>query len=226
MCSSANPTEQALQQSQAQFTNTLQSAFTTAFAANQSILGNLTTTLTKAIANPQGYTAPEMAALRTNATDTVATQTANADSAAAAYGASHGGADLGSGVQAQIQGQVQAQGMQADSQAQNQITIANAQQQQTNYWNAINGLTQVGAAYNPTGIASAETNSANATTSASQAVSAEQEQSWQNAFGVVKGVAGLAGAALTGGASSVIGGAMSGFGGANGPSDPVGPGGY
>jgi hypothetical protein len=195
MCSSANPTELALQQSQASFTNTLQSSFSTAFAANQSILGNLSSTLTKMVANPTGYTPAEMAALRTGATDTVASQTADAERADAAYGASHGGADLGSGVQAQIEGQTTTAGMEQQSQEQNQITVANAQQQQQNYWNAISGLTQVGNAYNPTGYAGAETNAANSTTSASNAVTAEQEQGWQNAFGVVQGVAGLATAA-------------------------------
>lgn len=209
MCSSADPTQQALRDSQAAFTNTLQSSFKTAFAANQSILGNLTSTLTKAIANPQGYTPAEMAALRTGVTDSVATGTANATRANAAYGATHGGADLGSGVQAQIQGQTQEAGMVANSQGQNQVTIGNAERQQTNYWTAINGLTQVGAAYNPTGYASAESNSANATTSASQVVDAERQQSWNNAFGVVKGVAGLATAAaglpMFGGAGSSSG---------------------
>lgn len=195
MCSSADPTQQALRDSQAAFTNTLQSSFKTAFAANQSILGGLTATLTKAIASPQGYTPAEMAALRTGVTDSVASGTANATRANAAFAATHGGADLGSGVAAQIQGQTQEAGMVANSQGQNQITIGNAERQQENYWKAINGLTNVGAAYNPQSYATAETGSANATSTASQVVDAERQQSWNNAFGVVKGVAGLASAA-------------------------------
>jgi hypothetical protein len=191
MCSSADPTEQGLEQSQAAFTNTLQSAFSTTFAANQQILGTLSSTLEKAIANPQGFTPAEMTALRTNATDTVAGQTANAQRGAAAYGATHGGQNLGSGVQAQIQGQVATGGMQQLSGEQNQITVANAQQQQQNYWNAVSGLTNVGAAYNPTGYAGAETSAANSTTSAAAQTLAEQQSGWQDAFGVVSGVAGL-----------------------------------
>lgn len=221
MCSSADPTQQALRDSQAAFTNTLQSSFKTSFAANQSILANLSSTLTQAIAHPQGYTPQEMAALRTGVTDSVATGTASATRAVGAYNASHGGADLGSGVAAQIEGGIQATGMQANSQGQNQISIANAEAQRANYWSAINGLTQVGAAYNPTGYAGVETGSANATTSASQVVDAERQQSWNNAFGVVKGVAGLATAAAgipSFGGSGGGGGSSAG----NGPSSPDG----
>jgi hypothetical protein len=195
MCSSPNPTEVALQQSQAAFTNTLDSSFKSTFANQQTILGMLSTNLQKMIVNPQGFTPAEMTALRTGATDTTATQTENAQKSAAAYGASHGGADLGSGVQSMIQGDIATGGAQQLSQEQNQITVANAQQQQQNYWNAIQGLTQVGNAYNPTGYADSATRSANAVTNASNAITSEEQAGWQDAFGVVSGVAGLVSAA-------------------------------
>jgi len=220
MCSSANPTEVSLQQSQAAFTNTLDSSFKTTFANQQQILGTLSSTLQKAILNPQGFTPAEMTALRTGATDTTAAQTQNAQKAAAAYGASHGGADLGSGVQSQVQGDIATGGAQQLAGEQNQITVANAQQQQSNYWNAIQGLTNVGNAYNPNGYAANANSSANAVTNASNAITSETEQGWQNAFGVVSGVAGLASAAagipgLGGGG----GGTPSGF---NTPTDSSG----
>jgi len=195
MCSSPDPTEEALKQSQAAFTSTLQNSFQSAFGANQAILGTLTNALKAQVANPQGFTPAALTAMRTGATDTIASQTNNATIAANNYIATHGGSDLGSGVNAQIQGGVQVAGMQQQAGEQNQITLANAQQQQQNYWNAISGLTNVGNAYNPQGYASAETNSANATTTAANAVAAEKQQGWQNAFGVVQGVAGLATAA-------------------------------
>lgn len=204
MCSTADPTQVALRDSQKAFTDTLQSSFKTTFAANQAILGNLTSILTKAIASPQGYSPAELTALRTTATDTVAQQTSNATRAASEYSATHGGADLGSGVNAQIQGQIQAEGMKTLSTEQNQISIANAERQQQNYWQAISGLQQVGAQYNPTSYAAQETSSANATTAASHEVAAEKQQSWNNAFGVIKGITGLAAVAaapFTGGAS-------------------------
>lgn len=192
MCSEADQSEVALRDAELSFTKTLQASFATTFANQQQILGTLSTALQKQIANPQGFTPAEMSALRTGATDTAAVTTANAQKAAAAYSASHGGADLGSGVQSEIQGEIATGGSTQLSQNQNQITVANAQQQQQNYWNAIGGLTQVGAAYDPTGYANASTGAAGATTAASNAISAEQQQGWQNAFGLVSGAAGLA----------------------------------
>lgn len=218
MCSSADPTQEKLRDSQAAFTNTLQTAFKSTFANQQQILSGLTATLTKAIANPAGFTPAQMAALRTGAMDSTANTTANATKAAGEYAATHGGADLGSGVQAQIQGGIQVAGAQQLAGQNQQITLADAAQRQQNYWNSISGLTQVGAAYNPAGIAGVETNSANATSTASQVVDAERQQSWNNAFGVVNGIAGLAGAA-TG-----LGGLTSLMPKGKGPSDPANPG--
>lgn len=203
MCSEADPTQVALRDAQAAFTRTIDSSFKTTFANQQQILGFLSAKLQQMIAHPSGFTPAELTALRTGATDTTAAATANAQKAVAAYGASHGGADLGSGVQAQIQGAVATSGAQELSREKSQITIADAERQQENYWSAINGLTGVGRAYDPTGYASAETSSANATTAASHEVSAEKQTGWQNAFGVVSGVAGLASAA-TGGISDII----------------------
>ena len=203
MCSEADPTQVALRDAQAAFTRTLDSSFKATFANQQQILGFLSAKLQQMILHPSGFTPAEMTALRTGATDATAAATANAQKSVAAYGASHGGADLGSGVQAQIQGEVATSGAQELSREQNQITVANAEREQTNYWNAIGGLTGLGRAYDPTGYANAETNSANATTAASHEVSAEQQQGWQNAFGVVSGIAGLASAA-TGGISDII----------------------
>jgi hypothetical protein len=227
MCSSANPTEVSLQQSQAAFTNTLDTSFKTTFANQQQILGTLSSTLQKAILNPQGFTPAEMVALRTGATATTAQQTENAQKAAAAYGASHGGADLGSGVQSEIQGEIATGGAQQTATEQNQITVADAQQRQQNYWNAIQGLTNVGNAYNPNGYAANATGAANSVTSASNAITSEEQAGWQDAFGVVSGVAGLATAAagmpFGGGPTSSIGNVLfSAAGGGAGPGNPGG----
>lgn len=221
MCSDANPTEVALQKAQADFTNTLDASFKTTFANQQQILGQLSTTLQKAIANPQGYTPAQMAALRTGAIDATSQATNDAEKAAAAYGASHGGADLGSGVQSQIQGTIASGGAQQLAQANEQITEANANLQQQNYWNAISGLTNVGRSYDPTGYANAATNSANAVTNASNAITSEQQAGWQNAFGIVSGISGLASAAA--GLPFGGGGGATPFAGVSGPFDPSGP---
>jgi hypothetical protein len=213
MCSEASSTsEDNLNASQA-MTTTLQNDYKTAFANNQSILGGLTTTLNNAVAKPQGFTSPQMAALRTGAMDTTTGQF-NAAKANAAAVAARSGGDTASGVTGQVQGQLAGEEAATESGQQNDITKANAELQQQNYWKGISGLSQVASQYNPTGYASAGVASTDATTGAAKQVQSEQEQDWQNTFGVVKGIAGLASAAagpLAGGIGN-IGGADSSFG--------------
>ncbi len=194
MCSDPNATEEANFQASADMTNTLQADYKTAFANNQSILGNLTTTLNNAVAKPQGFTSPQMAALRTGAMDTVSSQFGSAKAAAGAAAARYGG-DVASGVQGGVMGNLAGEEAGVESNQQNQITGADAELKQANYWKGISGLQNVAAQYNPTGFAGAATSSSAATTGAANAVSAEKQQSWNNAFGVVGGIAGLATAA-------------------------------
>jgi len=194
MCSDPNSTEQANFESSASMTQALQADFGKAFASNQAILGNLTTALNMAVARPQGFTSGQMAALRTGALDTTTQQFNAAKSAAGAAAARYGG-DVASGVTGQIMGGLGGEEAAVESNQQNDITKANAELQQQNYWRGIQGLSTVASEYNPTGYAGAATSATNATTNAANAVQSEQEQGWQNTFGVVKGIAGLASAA-------------------------------
>jgi hypothetical protein len=68
---------------------------------------------------------------------------------------------------------------------------------------------------NPEGLAGAETSSANSVGNLSQAYLASKQADWNNAFGVVKGIAGL-GMAVAG---------MPKFGGSSGGGSSAGPGG-
>lgn len=194
MCSSANPDEESLLQSQRAMTDTLDADYKTAFSQNQNVLAGLRTNLQDMIAHPKGFDPATEAAMRTSATDTNATQFANATRSANAYNSAHGGANLGSGVAAQINGQIAGTGAAIQSQNQNSITEANGQLQNENYWKGIAGLQGVANAYNPTGYANAASGSADATTNAANAVLSEQQAGWQNAMGVVNGIAGLASA--------------------------------
>jgi hypothetical protein len=194
MCCSGDSTVKATETAQAAFTNTLSSSFSTAFANNQAILGKLTTTLTNAVNNPQGFDPKTLALMKTNASDTVAAQTGQAQTAANAYLASHGGAELGSGVAAQIKGSIAASGATETAKEESGIDVQNGMLQNQNYWNAISGLTNVANAENPTGFANAEVNSANSTADLSKAYLATKQAGWQDTFGVISGIAGLAGA--------------------------------
>jgi hypothetical protein len=197
MCSSGDQTAKANEASQAAFSSLLQSSFSTAFGNNQAILSNLNTSLSNSIKNPTGFTPATLAAMRTGATDTTATQFENAEKSAGAVAASHGGDALPSGVSAQISGDIAQGAASQQSQDQNQISLANAQQQQSNYWNAISGLGTVANLENPTGYAGASSSAANSSTNAGGLLLQSQQAGWQDLGGVLSGIAGL-GTAATG----------------------------
>src|SRR6185437_12491610 len=62
-----------------------------------------------------------------------------------------GGLDLPSGVNAQLDASLQAQRAQQQAGEENQITLANEEQRQQNYWNAVKTEGGVADAYNPGG---------------------------------------------------------------------------
>jgi hypothetical protein len=101
----------------------------------------------------QGFSPQALAALRTSATDTTSAQFQNAQAALNQELKTSGSANVPSGVtvgadQALLTAQAQTQSGQ-----QNQITLANQQQAQNNFWNAINALNGVAAQQNPLGYA-------------------------------------------------------------------------
>lgn len=195
MCCSGDSTVKASETASAAMQTALNSSFSTAFANNQAILGKLQSTLTNAVQNPQGFDPKTLALMKTNASDTVTQQTLNAQQGANAYLATHGGAELGSGVAAQIKGGIAAAGSTEQAKESSNIDIQNGMLQNQNYWQAVNGLTNVANAENPTAYATAANGSADATANLSKAYLASQQAGWQDTFGVISGVAGLASAA-------------------------------
>jgi hypothetical protein len=191
MCSSGDSTVKSTEQAQAAFTNTLSASFKTAFASKQEMLDRLNAKLTDQINNPQGFDPKTLALMKTNASDTVARNTNAAQVGANAYLATHGGAELGSGVAAQIKGGIAGAGAVEGARESSNIDIQSGLLQNDNYWRAINGLTTVANSENPEGLAGAETSSANSVGNLSQAYLASKQADWNNAFGVVKGIAGL-----------------------------------
>lgn len=175
--------------------STLNSSFQTAFANNQTMLNKLQSTLTDKVNNPQGFDPKTLALMKTNASDTVTQQTANAQVAANTYLSTHGGPDLGSGVGAQIKGSIAGAGATETAKEESGIDVENGMLQNQNYWNAVNGLTSVASAENPTAYANAANGSANATADLSKAYLASTQAGWQDTMGVISGAAGLASAA-------------------------------
>ena len=143
MCLKGDQTAQNAETQQLGFTQQLMNLFQAQYGKQGAILDYLTKSLEPRIANPQGYTPAQLAAQRTGATDTIAQQTQNAEKAMNATAIRAGGAALPSGVSAQLESGAAVAGAEEQAQAQNQITQANANLQQQNYWNSIQALTGI-----------------------------------------------------------------------------------
>jgi hypothetical protein len=213
MCCSGDSTAKASETASAAMQTTLNSSFQTAFGKNQAELDSVSAKLTNTLNNPQGFDPKTLALMKTNSSDTVTQQTLNAQQGANAYLATHGGAELGSGVGAQIKGGIAAAGATEDAKESSNIDIQNGLLQNQNYWQAINGLTNVANAENPTAYSNSANGSASATADLSKAYLASQQAGWQDVGGVMSGIAGLA-TASAGINTSFFGGAKAGGGGA------------
>jgi hypothetical protein len=202
-------TAKSAEKSQASFANTLQNAFSQQFGSNTSVLNFLNGKLTAAVNNPQGFSPQMLAAARTQAIQGTASQYANAQQAVNGAIAAKGGSTLPSGVNAQIQGQLAQGAANQESSQLGNIDIANAQQQQSNYWNAVGGLTGVAQAYNPTGFAGQATGANSAVGGLSEAYSKSQSA------GLLGGLSSSLGSGLGAGLSGGLGTAASSVGSGN-----------
>lgn len=211
MCCSSDKTAKASEATSAALQTTLSADYSKTFAAQQAILGPMSIKLADMMNNPQGFDPKTLALMKTSASDQVAAATRNAQIGAGNYANSHGGADLGSGVQAQVAGGIEAQGAIARSQQMNNIDIQSGLLKNSNQQFAIQGLTNVAQAYNPTGYANAANSAGNTTANLSKAVLDSQQAGWSNTFGIIKGIAGLGVSAATMG----MGAPITGMGGAS-----------
>jgi hypothetical protein len=206
MCCSGDHTAKNLEQAQYQMTLTLNNDYKIAFGEQQAVLARLNNQFSYIMNNPQGYDMKTLASMRTSATDENAVQFSRAMAAGAAFSATHGAADVSSGTAAQIGSEIAASGAAMQAQSQNQITQAQGQAKRQDYWNALQGLSNVGSMYNPTSYAGAGATAANSSVNAGQLLLQSQQATWSNMFGVIKGAAGLAmggAGALSAGISAV-----------------------
>lgn len=143
----------------------------------------------------QGYSPEALAAMRTSASDNISKSYADQKTALQTQEFARGGRDLPSGVNAQLDAQLA--GAQASdlSNTQNQITLANENQKQSNFWNAVNGLTGNATVINPQSYAAGSSNAAGQVAQAGQVYNASKQSQLLGALG---GLAGGAGTALAG----------------------------
>jgi len=182
LCKGGDKTVEAGEHSQQGFINTLMGTFRQQFGASSAILNFLNNRLTQMATNPTGFAPSTKAALTTNAIQQSATDVANAQRAANTAAAAHGGNGLPSGVQAQVAGQIQAAGANEETDALNNIRLADAQQQQENYWNAIKGLSGVASAEDPTAYGSLVNSGQGALAGLSNADTGAKQTGFGNSF--------------------------------------------
>jgi hypothetical protein len=198
MCSSGGQvgqTDQALQQAQANMTNTLNQDYSTTFAEQQSVLGQQQARLNYLAANPMGYTPQQLHSATTAINENTSNAAKQAIGAASAYAAAHGGADVGGGPVAEVAGQIASNAAQSKAQQLSSLSQQNQALKQQNFWNAIGGLNSVGSELGGAGgtAISGAGSAANSAVNAGSGALAAQQAGWQNLSGVLSGIGGLVG---------------------------------
>lgn len=149
-------TEEQTQQTM-QFDQQLMQLFQKQYATQQTQLNFLNSIMKPVEANAaagNGFTKPELAAMRTSATDQLTSQEQNAQKALNQTLKTSGDANVPSGVTVGANEALVNSEFQANAGAQNQITVANAQQANSNLFNAANVLGGVAAQESPNALQS------------------------------------------------------------------------
>lgn len=139
------------------FQQQLMSLFQSQFASQKSTLDFLQNTLKPVIANAQagnGFSPEELAAMRTQATDTVSNQFTNAQAALNQKLATSGSPNVTSGVTVGADTALLNAEAQTKAGTQNNITLANAEQARANLFNAVASLSGVAAQQSPNALES------------------------------------------------------------------------
>jgi hypothetical protein len=196
----AKQTELMQQQNMAQqmaFNQQLIGIFNKQYADQKAVLDYLKGKFQPMIDNPTGYSDSALAAMRTSATDQLSNQYQNARSALQDYEFQNGGRDLPSGVNSQLMASLLNSEASDKASTQNNITMADENLKQMNYWNAVNALQGNAAMLAPQSYAGAATSAAdsavgagNSVANLSQAYAQSKKGFWSNlgnAFGSALG---------------------------------------
>ena len=183
MCSSGSGTTQDAQRSENAFSKELQADFEAQFGANTRLTSLINGQMWNQInAGGEGYSKPALAAMRAQAADSIAGNFQHAQHALQEHEAQTGGNDLPSGVNAQLDAGLYAKEAEQQAAAANDITLANENQRQQNYWRAIGTLSGNNAARNPLGYASAANGGAGAEAALSNANTNANDSGMGGAF--------------------------------------------
>ena len=193
------------------FSTNLMQDFQTQYASNTALLNYLTGIFKPMVeAGGLGFNAQTLAAMRTGASDTTATQYQNAEKALQQNQALTQEAGLPSGVAEQQKEELAAAAAGQGATAQQNITLANEQQRQRNLEFATQGLSDVARQQNPLGYAAAADSAGNTEASLENANTQADANSFGGmlkrglASGITKIATGGLGGALSGDFSSGI----------------------
>jgi hypothetical protein len=198
MCSSGGEvasTDEALQQSQAAMTNTLNADYSTTFAEQQQVAKQQMAVANNLIANPLGYSPQFMAQQTTAINENAATGARAALGSAAAFAASHGGAaDVGGGGAAELAGQIGSAAATSKAQQLSALATGNAQTKLDSFYKGIGELNNAGSDLGGTaGTAiGGAGNAANSSVGAGSGALAAENSEWSDISGVIGAVSGLA----------------------------------
>jgi hypothetical protein len=191
----ANADMNAIGQSQYNFYNTLQSQYGQQFANQSAILGSLNNAMAPILAggiNQQGFSAPEQAAMRTQAATGAGQAYTQASQATNEALAAKGGGNeyLPSGAAAEVNAGLASNAANANANAQNQITQANYATGRQNFLSAAGQEQQTASQYNPTGYASAAGQAGQQAFSTQNTLN-QQNNAWKGQLaGILAGVGG------------------------------------
>jgi hypothetical protein len=201
MCGATQQQKDITDEQQA-FYNNLTAQYSTIFGQSQAITGALTSAfmpILQAGPSQTGFAPSEETALRTQNTEGVATDYAQAQRATAQILAARGGGNtlLPSSVNANLLAQNANQAAAQRAQGENQITLQNYQQGYQNWNTAANVLGSTAGLINPNSYSSSATSAGGAASTSAAAVAAAANSPWNAAFGALGSVGGLAtGAAI------------------------------
>jgi len=164
----------------------LQGNYQKLFGKQQDALDFLGGKMRELISNPTGYSPDALTAMRSGATEGTARSYAQAEQALHNNMASRGGNGLPSGVDDQLEAENANAGAAQNVQSQNDITLANENQKQQNFWNAVNGYGKVADEENPIPYANSATGANVGVADMANAFKGSQSGFWssfKNAFG-------------------------------------------
>lgn len=200
MCGS-NSAQTEAQQQEAEFSQQMMQENAAVYSKQQGILDTLNAGFQKIVqAGPSqnGFSDAETTNLKTGATEDVARNETNASKALGQGQAAEGGGDIfvPSGVKNQQQEEIVNTGATTDSQLKQQIDLANYNQGQSNYTNAVAGEETVAADLNPVGYSGATTAANTSAADEANAIALSANSPFTAVMGALGGIGGAATSAI------------------------------